>query len=358
MAATPKAAPHISPPASFEPSKVITSKPVPAEAAPDDTPPVETTPQASPVSSTDTSPMSTSQKSPTLPPQNACWSYLLSKHPLNQAHKSIAKPPPTNTPISTKVKPTLLSQSTPNPVRRLQTPGVLLTKPQLRTENEGLPLKAAEMYCGFGAKSLNTPCPLPSAALLNGKPTLSQPQKSLTNTTVASGTSLPVLELSSSKKHGSQSSKLPPGLSDTDALRYKLIKKLKAKKKKLAKLNEMLSRQGGASLRPDSTDLCSPSTVTSSTYDGSVCDDFLSDLLSPATTASNLSPDSTGFLEMLANGQDGAEQSDCGIDAAGAASQMNAPKNENFLDEFLSQAVAQRQTEMETEALSALELFI
>ncbi|XP_037604242.1 SUMO-specific isopeptidase USPL1 isoform X3 [Sebastes umbrosus] len=354
-AAVPKATPHISPPASSGPSKVIGSEPVTAAAAPGDTPPVET-PQASPVSSTDTPPMSTGQKSPTMSDQNARWSYLLSKHPLSHAHKSMAKPPPT----SGKVKPTPPSHSTPNPVRRLQ-PGGLFQKPQLRTESEGLPLKAAEMYCGFGAKSSNTPSPLPSPALLNGKPTLPQLLKSLTNTTAASGTSLAVPgatrlpEVFSSKKHGSHSSKLPPGLSDTEALRYKLIKKLKAKKKKLAKLNEML---GGASLRPDSTALSSPITVTSSTYDGSVCDDFLSDLLSPATTASNLSPDSTGFLEMLAIGQDGAEQLDRGVNAVGAASQMNAPNNENFLEEFLSQAVAERPTEMETEALSALELFI
>lgn len=369
-AATSNAAPPISPPVSSEPAEVDMNKPVDA-AAQDNTPPVETTQQASPVSSTDTSPLSTS---PTMQPslnQNARWSFLLSKHPLNHIHKSIANITPTRTPTSImQIKPTPPTHSTPNPMRRPQTPAGLFPKPQLRTEeSEGLPLKAAEMYGAFGASSSNTPSPLPSPALLTGeskffKPITSDRQKPLTNTTAMFGTSPPapgakrVPEISLSKKQSSQSSKLPPGLSDTEALRYKLIKKLKAKKKKLAKLNELL---GGVNLRPDSTDLGSPNTVTSSTYDGSNCSELLSDLLSPATTASNLSPDSTGFLEMLANGQDGVNQPDCGVYAAGEASQtntiMNRPNTENFLDEFLSQAVAQRPTEMETEALGALELF-
>ncbi|XP_028451804.1 SUMO-specific isopeptidase USPL1 [Perca flavescens] len=355
-AAVPKAAPNILPESS-EPSEVISSKlETTTAASQNDTPPVETTQQVSPVSSTDTSSLSTSQKSPTVPPQNARWSFLLSKHPLNHVHKSIAKLTP-NTSV-TQVNSTPPAHSTPNPVRRPQTSDRFFPKPQLRTEeSEGLPLKAAEMYGGFGAKSSNTPSPVPSPALhFNGKskqflPITSSHQKSLKDTTVVSGTSLPMPggklpEISSSKKLSSQSSKLPLGLSDTEALRYKLIKKLKAKKKKLAKLNEMLGHQG------------SPNTVTSSTYDGSICDDFLSDLLSPATTASHLSPDSSGFLEMLANGQDGVDQLDSGVSVVAAVSQMNAPNTENFLDEFLSQAVAERPTEMEAEALDALELFI
>lgn len=364
-AARTKAAPPVSPPASAEPSS-NSNKPVDA-AAQDNTPPVETTQQVSPVSSTDTA-------SPTTQPsldQNARWSFLLSKHPLNHVHKSIAKPPPTPSSVR-QIKPTPPTHSTPNPVRRQQSPAVLFPKPQLRTEeSEGLPLKAAEMYGAFGATSSNTPSPLPSPALLNGKSKFCQPitsdrQKPLMNTTAMSGTSLPALgvkrlpEISSSKKQSHQTSKLPPGLSDTEALRYKLMKKLKAKKKKLAKLNELLGHHGGAS-RPDSTDLGSPNTVTSSTYDGSNCDEILSDLLSPATTASNLSPDSTGFLEMIANGQDGVDRLDCGVYATRDASQtntvVNGPNTENFLDEFLTQAVAQRPTEMETEALGALELF-
>lgn len=374
-AASSKAVPPISPAASSEPSKVISNTPASAIASPDNAPPVESAQQASPVSSTDTSPLSTSQKSPTMLPtvhQNSCWSFLLSKHPLHQVQKPIDKRAPTP---AMQVKPNPPTHSTPNPVRRQQVPAGLFPKPQLKTEeSEGLPPKAAEMYNAFGAKSSSISSqPLQSNALLSAKSKLCPPitsnhQKLLMNTTVPSGTSLPVpgakglLEISSSKRRSSQSSKVPPGLSDTEALRYKLIKKLKAKKKKLAKLNEMLSHQGGASLQPDTTYLGSPNTVTSSTYDGSICDDFLSDLLSPATTASNLSPDSTGFLEMLTNGQDGVNQLECGLSAAGAAPQlntcMNEPNTDNFLDNFLSQAVAQRPTEMETEALSALELFV
>lgn len=310
--------------------------------------------QTSPVSSTEASSLSTNQKTPVTVDQNARWSFLLSKLPMSQVHKSVAKVAPPLTPTSVpQVKPSPPVTSTPNPVKRQQIPPVLHTKPQLRTEGtDGLPLKAAEKYVAFGAKSSNTINPLPPPSLLS-KPKEFQPITVLSNTTVMSGTSPPT-EVSSSKKH---SSKIPAGLSSTEALRYKLLKKLKAKKKKLAKLNEML----GTSLRPDSTHLDSPSTVTSSTYDGSTCDDFLSDLLSPATTASNLSPDSTGFLEMIANGQDGADRVDCVVGApGGATSQTNSGVIvcENFLDEFLSQAADQRPSDMETEALSALELFI
>ncbi|TMS14143.1 SUMO-specific isopeptidase USPL1 [Larimichthys crocea] len=372
-AASSETAPHISHhPASSKPSEVITVRPTSA-AAQDNTPHDETTQPASPVSSTDASILSTTQNSPTVQTlnQNSRWSFLLSKHPLHQLQKPITKHAPTP---ATKAKPTPLTQSTPNPVRRPQFPGGLIPKPQLRTEEgDSLPLKAAEMYGAFGAKSSSTRTPpLPFPALLNVKskrvqPVTSNNQKLLMNTTVVSGTSLPMPaakglpEISSSKKHSSQSSKVPPGLSDTEALRYKLLKKLKAKKKKLAVLNEKLGHQGGDSLRPDSTDLGSPNTVTSSTYDSSICDDFLSDLLSPATTASNLSPDSSGFLERLANGQEGVDQLDCGVSEVGTAPQvnmsMNEPNTESFLDDFFLQAVAQRPTEAETEALSGLELF-
>lgn len=345
-------------PVSPEPIKVEDDKPV-SPAAQDNTPPDETPQQASPVSSTDTSPVSTGQKSTTTGDSNARWSFLLSKHPVNQPHKSPAKLAPGHTPALVALGnsgPPI--HSTPNPLKKQQIATGLSSKAQLKleTSEDGLPMKAAEMYVAFNAKS----SPLPSPTLPT--PKLLQPIASSrpTNTTVKSGTSLtvPQTNISALKKHGSQSTKVPAGLSSTEALRYKLMKKLKAKKKKLAKLNKLLAEQGGAGLHPDSTDLHSPSTVTSSTYDGSTCDDFLSDLLSPATTASNLSPDSTGFLEMLANGQDGA---DCAV-GAGAVSQKNNAANgvntDNFLDEFLLQAVTQTPTDMETEALSALELFI
>ncbi|KAF3840946.1 hypothetical protein F7725_006808 [Dissostichus mawsoni] len=349
--AEPKAAPQTSPTTSSEPSKEVISKPE-RDAASQNPPPVETTQRAAPMSATDTP-----QKNPnaTMPPQNPHRSDMLSQHPVNQVQKSIAKVTPSKTPTSVPLrKLTPPIHSTPNPVRKQLPPAVLFPKPQLRTEDsDGLPLKAAEMYVGFGPKS--SPSPLPSYALLKGKSKLSPPvtpsnQKSLLNTTVVSDTPLC---MPGATRLPEISSKLPPGLSETEALRYKLIKKLKAKKKKLAKLNEMLGHQGGASLRPDSTILGSPNTVTSSTYDSSICDDFFSDLLSPATTASNLSPDSTGFLELLASGQEGqVEQIHCGVNAAGALPQMN--NTDNFLEEFLSQAVTQSPSEMETDALSDL----
>ncbi|XP_008275563.1 SUMO-specific isopeptidase USPL1 isoform X2 [Stegastes partitus] len=350
-----KAAQVTSPPASPEPPKIQDDKPV-SPAVQDDTPPGEITPQASLVSSTDAAPLSPGQKSP-MTLDNSRWSFLLRKHPQNLFNKSIAKLAPDHTSTSvTQGKPTPPIHSTPNPLKKQQIAAGLYPKVQLKTEDsEGLPLKAAEMYRAFGAKSSNTQSPppaLPTSELL--EPIASSHLK---RTTVMPLTVLP--DISALKKHGSQSSKVPLGLSSTEALRYRLMKKLKAKKKKLAKLNKLLGGQDGVGLPPDSTDLHSPSTVTSSTYDGSTCDDFLSDLLSPATTASNLSPDSTGFLEMLANRQDGA---DCVVGAAGAMLQTNSCTNgvntENFLDEFLSQAVSQRPTDMETEALSALELFM
>lgn len=336
----------------------VSSKPVTQA----NTSPLESAQEASPVSSTNHSLLSAAQASPPTmqaPLQTSRWCFLLSKNPLQAVNKPDNKLTPS--PL-TKSKPHLLAHSTPNPVRR---PGPVFPKPQLKIEaNEGLPVKAAEMYDGFGMKS--APSPLqPSLEQLGGKLKPSQHitshHQNLKNTIVATGTSLAApgtkgfLEISSSKKRSSHSSKVPPGLSEMEAIRYKLIKKLKAKKKKLAKLNQILGHQDAASLRPDSTNAGSPNTVTSSTYDGSICDDILLDLLSPATTASNLSPDSTGFLEMLTNGQEGTDQSDARV---AAAPQVSACHTENFLEDFLSQAVAQRPTEMEAEALSALDLFV
>ncbi|XP_066555800.1 SUMO-specific isopeptidase USPL1 [Amia ocellicauda] len=118
------------------------------------------------------------------------------------------------------------------------------------------------------------------------------------------------------------------GLDKSEKLRHKLLKKLKAKKEKLASLNNLLKLEGGGKgdvfrlpesresskyldvknvlPTPDSTDTESPYTVSSST---SFCsspsyDEFFADLLSPATTTSSASPDSTGLLEMLVNGQE------------------------------------------------------
>ncbi|XP_029924506.1 SUMO-specific isopeptidase USPL1 isoform X2 [Myripristis murdjan] len=362
----------------------------------DSTPPVESTQEVSPVSSTKISPQPMSKRCPELPPsmdQNARWSYLLSRHPLNQAHSNITKIIPAHTTDSTtKVKPTVPNHSTPNPVRRQRTPVEHFSKPQLcREDSEALLRKAADMYGAFSAKKSNTSTLshtplLPSLPTQKMAPLAPRDDKSKASQSITPFSQKPPLNAStvsdtspsppgvtglpqiSAKKHSSQLMKVPPGLSDTEALRYKLFKKLKAKKKKLAKLNQLLGYQQGvggeANLKPDSTDLSSPHTVTSSTYDSSNCDDFLADFLSPATTASNLSPDSTGLLEMLTSGQDGGEHLDYGGNTIGGASQVNTvaggsltTNSDNFLEEFISETAAQQQTEMEREALSALDLF-
>lgn len=359
--ASSKVALHTSSSTSSEPCGVNCEQPVVPDTE-DKSQSTEITQQGSLMSSTDNPPLSANESDPTsasLLDQNSRWSFLLSKHPLNQVQKSTAKFAPAS---DTQLKPPPPPfHSTPNPVKRPHLPMALYPKPQLRTEDsEDLPVKAADMYGAFRAKSLNNQRPLLSPTVQ------SQPVTSnhLTTPTVMSSTSLitpgaKALLKASLKRHGSHSSEVPVGLGSTEALRYKLLKQLKSRKKQLARINKMLDKHEGLQLRPDSTDLDSPSTVTSSTYDGATSDDFLSDLLSPATTASNLSPDSTGFFEMFANGPDGAERV---VEAAGRPSEMNGGTNgqhdENFLDEFLSQAASHTPTDMETEALSALELFI
>lgn len=360
--ASSKVALHTSSSTSSEPCGVNCEQPVVPDTE-DKSPSTEITQQGSLMSSTDNPPISANESDPTsasLLDQNSRWSFLLSKHPLNQVQKSTAKFAPASD-TQLKPPPPPPFHSTPNPVKRPHLPMALYPKPQLRTEDsEDLPVKAADMYGAFRAKSLNNQRPLLSPTVQ------SQPVTSnhLTTPTVMSSTSLitpgaKALLKASLKRHGSHSSEVPVGLGSTEALRYKLLKQLKSRKKQLARINKMLDKHEGLQLRPDSTDLDSPSTVTSSTYDGATSDDFLSDLLSPATTASNLSPDSTGFFEMFANGPDGAERV---VEAAGRPSEMNGGTNgqhdENFLDEFLSQAASHTPTDMETEALSALELFI
>ncbi|XP_076024541.1 SUMO-specific isopeptidase USPL1 isoform X2 [Genypterus blacodes] len=330
-------------------------------------PPEETSEQTSPVSYTNSSPPSASSD------HHNRWSYLLSRHPLSQSNKALG--PLSSTP--TPVRPAAPNHSTPNPLRRALP--TLAPKPQVRRESlQSLPIKAAEMFCAFGEKT-NSPAPphtqpqaQPQAQPLRQAQPQCQPQPqplapqftSLCQTQVASNKpfvtpGLP--DVCSPRKHEDLSSKAPP-LDGVDALRYKLLKKLKAKKKKLAKLNQLLGQQGGAggasTLRPDSTALSSPNTVTSSTFDGSAHNQFLSDLLSPATTASNLSPDSTDFLEMLTSRQDNVNNSDyTGAYPAAAAPQATATNTDDFLEELLSQAGTQQQTQMEAEALSALEMF-
>ncbi|XP_029703709.1 LOW QUALITY PROTEIN: SUMO-specific isopeptidase USPL1-like [Takifugu rubripes] len=269
------------PPASSEPLIVDKSLPSnPTQASP------EATRQASPVSSSDSLSLAITQEITQEMPssfENRRWSYLLSKNP----QFSNKKPEERLAPVTLQV------HSTPNPVRRAQGPGRQAPNAQLGMEDGSLPLKAAAMYHSFGIKS---------SVPQNAAPVLRSAPSHHNTTSPPSLDTRDHVEVLSSGRCGSRSSKSPPCLNHTEALRYKLIKKLKAKKKKLAKLNGMLGYQG-----PDSTDLTSPSSV-SSTYGGSL----LLDLLSPATTASHLSPDSTSVLDMIATGQGGVTRRDSG----------------------------------------------
>ncbi|XP_058645187.1 SUMO-specific isopeptidase USPL1 isoform X2 [Onychostoma macrolepis] len=157
-------------------------------------------------------------------------------------------------------------------------------KPILKCDNEALPAKPADMFGGFLSKKLQNSS--------GGNPAVAPQPKPVT------------LPVASVKKNPSLLADQQP-ISTTEALRLKLLKKLKAKKKKLAKLNQLLGSAGESAPKPDSTALSSPYSVTSSTsaYDSPAYDQFFAELLSPATTVSNLSPDSSGLLEMLNNGQ-------------------------------------------------------
>lgn len=286
------------------------------------------------------------QDPPMVKEQEKGWSHLLERslgHIQNTTSKFIS------TQKAVPQKPTDFIHSNP----RQQTtvvPTKAVPKPGLRKEEKGgLPLKAAEMYGAFGSKNSKT------NSMLNVKMPSPVQKPPSCNTILGNSNNGSTVErtpdITSMRK--SKLSKLPPGLSETEVLRYKLLKKLKAKKKKLAKLNEMLGQRGDASFIPDSTNRSSPNTVTSSTLD----EEFFSDLLSPATTiTSNLSPDSTDFLEMLANGQERTIAEE--MPSNTLVQQCAMAESADLLDEFMSQAVAERQTEMEAEALSALDLFL
>lgn len=302
----------------------------------------------------------TEQETPSSLNQNTHLSLMPSRSPIKHVQMSLESrnlPPPT--PI-TKINPPPV-HSTPNPVKTWQIPTKPVPTPQLRTEHtDSFPLKAATMYGGFATTNVTLLCPsqLPTAVHTN-KSVLIQPVAPLTKQPFLTPTADKHLKVSLSKKPPSQ---LPPGLSETEMLRYKLMKKLKSQKKKLAKLNELLGHQGATKLRPDSTILGSPNSVTSSTFDGSTCDDILLDLLSPATTASNLSPDSSGYIEMLAKGQDGGSQADSKVNGVGGgvvetSACVNDDNTGSFMDEFIWQAVDNNPTQMESDALNALELF-
>ncbi|CAL8265991.1 unnamed protein product [Merluccius merluccius] len=322
--------------------------PVVTTAAAEETPPDPTTQlAAATVSSSSASPPPCSQKSPELPPVPILqdrWTYLLSKRPqANGTPTQFSSPEtPAASPAAAPEKSPVPIQCTPNPAKRPRPP---LFKPQLMRETGELPLKHARMYDAFSASSKTT--------------STSSPHQTLP----WQGTAPPAQ--CGAKSNTPLSTALPDDLGNTDTLRCKLLKKLKAKQKKLAKLNRLLGQKGeaAAEARPDSTERSSPQAVTSSTT-GSTYDEFLSNLLSPASTASNLSPDSTGLLEMLANGKEVADQLDQGLNSTAVTSQVNysphcslTSNNEDFLEEFLSGVAAQQQTETETQALHELDLF-
>ncbi|RVE63975.1 hypothetical protein OJAV_G00141610 [Oryzias javanicus] len=221
--------------------------------------------KVSPVSSTDTSVLSTNQTSSTTTSrldQSSHLSFILTKNPLYRfkCNENIETTQELTSAAKTKLaKP---FHSTPNPIKKPPAP-VGLSKPHIIADGNGeFPPKAAEMYGGFSTKNSHIQNLPPSPALPIDKSKAFQPSspRAIQNTTLPCKTTpgaKQILDNWPSKKHPS---KVPPGLSNTDALRYKLIKKLKAKKKKLAKLNQQLGNQGGTFLLPDSTALTSPST--------------------------------------------------------------------------------------------------
>uniref|UniRef100_A0A8D0CM86 Ubiquitin specific peptidase like 1 n=1 Tax=Scleropages formosus TaxID=113540 RepID=A0A8D0CM86_SCLFO len=228
---------------------------------------------------------------------NARWSSLLSRHPSLQS-----------TPLSQR-----------------SVPGTPLLKPALKvTDNEGLPVKAADMFVGFKSQGNVEPkgqmlsesqdctrveCGKESDVFKQPWTKSPGPQPSLLSFTKPLGTvgassadpkTLPNQDVSDTS--------IMKGFDGTDSLRHKLLKKLKKKKMKLAALNALLKKAPLESVpTPDSTGFNSPSTVssTSSVYSSPAYSEFFSGIVSPSKTTSSLSPDSTGLLEMLVNGQEG-----------------------------------------------------
>lgn len=220
-------------------------------------------------------------------------------------------------------------------------------KPNLKCDNEALPAKPADMFGGFMSKKL------PNSSGVN--PAVAAQHKPIT---------LPGGTCPSVKKNPSLLADQQP-VTTTEALRLKLLKKLKAKKKKLAKLNQLLGSTGESAPKPDSTALSSPYSVTSSTtaYDSPAYDQFFAELLSPATTVSNLSPDSTGLLEMLNNSQNvektvgSAQQNPCATTVVPEATlNYSSSTNDSVLnlDEYIS---GMDQTAIENTDFNGLDIF-
>ncbi|KAM9456425.1 SUMO-specific isopeptidase USPL1 isoform 2-T3 [Clarias gariepinus] len=229
-------------------------------------------------------------------------------------------------------------QSTPLPLHTMN------QKDSLRTDaNEALLAKPAELFGGYRAKTHPSPV-LPGGLLrhpLVKLPTVSpKPFNPGGNVSVR-----PCSMLMKSSQNIPISSQSKMVLS-TETLRLKLMKRLKAKKKKLAKLNKLLSIEDGESTpRPDSTDVSSPYSVTSSTsaYDSPAFDDFFAELLSPAmSSTSNLSPDSTGLLDVLTNSLNAGTSESSPQRNSTTAPYLSVPllndlsSSDSFLDELIS----------------------
>ena len=272
------------------------------------------------------------------------WSTLLTRHPSFQGNLVIPK----------RVSPTPFYR----PALKLAT-------------DDGLSDRAAEMFSGFQAR--------PVAAATNGASSegddsrtkneaFKQPWlKSACMQPAANNPPPPSLKMPHRTEGIPQTTLLGPtrslkthpstALSDTSTLRLKLLKKLKRKKKLLDALDRVMGKEAPDSLqRPDSTEIVSPYAVSSTTSQCSSAsyDEFFNDLLSPATTASNLSPDSTGLLEMLASGQDvpeGTGEGPAAKQPRGArgtdwevptpAENHLASAKDDFLEEFMSGAATQ-----------------
>ncbi|XP_050976869.1 SUMO-specific isopeptidase USPL1 isoform X1 [Labeo rohita] len=264
---------------------------------------------------------------------------------------SVSNPVVVRPPVATNVHAPLASsllqrhpsfQSTP--VRIPPPPPAPKPKPVLKCDNEALPAKPADMFGGFINKKL------PSGV----NPAIAPQHKPVT---------LPGGICQSVKKNPSLDQQ---PISTTEALRLKLLKKLKAKKKKLAKLNQLLGSAGESAPKPDSTALSSPYSVTSSTsaYDSPAYDEFFAELLSPATTVSNLSPDSTGLLEMMSNGQNveatvGSAQQNPPVATAIPEATLTYPSSTNDselnLDDYIQSGMSQ--TAIENTDFNSLDIF-
>uniref|UniRef100_W5LVT2 Ubiquitin specific peptidase like 1 n=1 Tax=Lepisosteus oculatus TaxID=7918 RepID=W5LVT2_LEPOC len=208
------------------------------------------------------------------------WSvHFLNRHPVLRSSSTHFKAVP--------VAPSRPSQ--PFPTREQQSP-----RPLLALGDDGnFPGKSAEMFGGFRSKGVAT-----------SKGSLPSRETGLKISPSSDSAGFPVNATKPDPRKAVSTTSALKGHDKTDKLRYKLLKKLKAKKQKLASLNSLLKLNGfgDTSVLPEShkstVHLDASSLCASPSYD-----EFFADLLSPSTTDSSVSPDSTDCLERLANGK-------------------------------------------------------